>query len=319
MKKGFISIDYLLVILLFLCFMPCSAFAQKSDVVGSSDHPLISRFDGFWIGEYSQVDFDSYKLPLGPAVNNKTLGEHLELEGKVTKIFYQDNVDPFPSAYQIFKNYETALKAQGAEILFSCQKGECGKGATDFFTNFSDNDVFLSYYMRFGTHAYHAATFASGGKRYHVGIFIREENNLAQYELHIVESDEISLDKVTVADITKGIEETGRQVFYGIYFDFGKSTLKPESQESLEQVAAYLKDNPDKPYYVVGHTDNVGAYGSNVELSQARAKSVVNALQRMGINTDRLMSVGVGPVAPVRPNDTDSNRALNRRVELVAQ
>lgn len=241
------------------------------------------------------------------------------MEGRVTKIFYSDNEAPFPSAYQVFKNYETALKAQNAEILFSCQKGACGKGPQDFFVNFSDNKVFLSYFLRFGEHAYHAATFTKHGKRYHVGIYIRGENNLTQYELHIVESDEIDLDKVSVADIEKGISETGKQVFYGIYFDTGLATIKPESTETMDQLAAYLKDHPEVPFYVVGHTDNVGGYASNMELSQARAASVIKALSEKGVPTDRLQPVGVGPVAPVRPNDSEDNRAKNRRVELVAQ
>ncbi|MEM6722432.1 MAG: OmpA family protein [Bacteroidota bacterium] len=309
----------LLLVVFIFTFCSTELWAQEKDVAGSSDHPLISRYEGFRIDTYSENDFDSYELPLGPAVNSKTLGEHLDLEGRVTKIFYSDNEAPFPSAYQVFKNYETALNAQGAEILFSCQKGDCGKGPTDFFLNFSDNEVFLSYFLRFGIHGYHAATFTKDGKRYHVGIFIRGENNLTQYELHIVESEEIDLDMVTVADIEKGIAESGKQIFYGIYFDFGKATLKPESAETIDQITAYLKANPELPFYVVGHTDNVGAYASNVELSQARAASVIQALSDKGVDTDRLMPIGVGPVAPVRPNDSDSNRAKNRRVELVAQ
>lgn len=69
---------------------------------------------------------------------------------------------------------------------------------------------------------------------------------------------------------------------------------------------------------MVGHTDDVGALDYNMNLSQRRAKAVVESLvSRYGINTDRLHPIGVGPSAPAASNETEEGRARNRRVELV--
>ncbi|HMK65664.1 MAG TPA: OmpA family protein, partial [Thermodesulfobacteriota bacterium] len=72
--------------------------------------------------------------------------------------------------------------------------------------------------------------------------------------------------------------------------------------------------------YIVGHTDNVGTFDSNVKLSQARAASVVSALvNKQGIAALRLIPFGAGPTSPVASNKDEKGRAQNRRVELVAQ
>jgi outer membrane protein OmpA-like peptidoglycan-associated protein len=70
---------------------------------------------------------------------------------------------------------------------------------------------------------------------------------------------------------------------------------------------------------VVGHTDSTGAFEHNLELSQARAQAIVAALLKEPYNiaSTRLVSVGVGPIAPVASNLSDEGRALNRRVTFV--
>lgn len=114
--------------------------------------------------------------------------------------------------------------------------------------------------------------------------------------------------------------EVGHVEVPGIYFDFGKSEVKPESKPALEQVAALLQANPSMRVWVVGHTDSVGSAESNVALSNARAASVIRVLtQQMGIASRRLAPHGAGPYAPVASNKTEEGRAKNRRVELVEQ
>jgi outer membrane protein OmpA-like peptidoglycan-associated protein len=71
---------------------------------------------------------------------------------------------------------------------------------------------------------------------------------------------------------------------------------------------------------VVGHTDNVGGYDSNLDLSRARAAAVVSALvKEYDINPQRLRASGVGFLAPVASNSSEEGRAKNRRVELLPQ
>lgn len=117
----------------------------------------------------------------------------------------------------------------------------------------------------------------------------------------------------------KDIEETGKTAVYGIYFDFDKAVVKPESDSVLEDIAWILKEeDTDLKLYVVGHTDMIGDLEYNMKLSQARANAVVSVLiHRYGIPSSRLKAYGVGPLAPVDTNDTAEGRAKNRRVELV--
>jgi outer membrane protein OmpA-like peptidoglycan-associated protein len=123
---------------------------------------------------------------------------------------------------------------------------------------------------------------------------------------------------VGVEALRQGIEEEGSVVLDGIPFDFDKATLKPESKEALDNIAAYLKEHGDKQFFVVGHTDSKGSFDYNRELSQARAKAVVDALASdYGIGADRLEGHGVGPLVPVFANDSEAGRERNRRVELV--
>jgi OOP family OmpA-OmpF porin len=141
------------------------------------------------------------------------------------------------------------------------------------------------------------------------------------YELTIVERAVMS-QQVTAnaASMALEIGNTGRVALYGIYFDFDKSTLKPESKPALDEIAKLLGQDAQLKLYVVGHTDNVGEIGYNMTLSQARAEAVVKSLtEDYGINAGRLKAFGVGPLAPVASNRTDEGRAKNRRVELVGQ
>jgi outer membrane protein OmpA-like peptidoglycan-associated protein len=111
-----------------------------------------------------------------------------------------------------------------------------------------------------------------------------------------------------------------RAVTYGIYFDFAKATLKPESEPVLKEIAQALKDNPDWKLTVEGHTDNIGGDAYNLDLSKRRALAVKEALvAQYNIAPDRLANDGFGASRPVESNDTLEGRARNRRVELVRQ
>jgi OOP family OmpA-OmpF porin len=100
-------------------------------------------------------------------------------------------------------------------------------------------------------------------------------------------------------------------------FDFNKANIKPESDSLLTEVAKVMTDHPEiKHVRVEGHTDNVGSSEYNKKLSQQRADSVIKWLSSHGIAVDRLTAKGMGKETPLVPNDTELNRALNRRVEF---
>jgi OmpA-OmpF porin, OOP family len=95
--------------------------------------------------------------------------------------------------------------------------------------------------------------------------------------------------------------------------------VKPESRPTLEQIAKLLGAQPQLNVFIVGHTDNQGAYDYNLDLSRRRAEAVAAELvKNHRIAQARLRTAGVGFLAPVGSNASESGRALNRRVELVA-
>jgi outer membrane protein OmpA-like peptidoglycan-associated protein len=109
----------------------------------------------------------------------------------------------------------------------------------------------------------------------------------------------------------------GKIITYGITFDIGKSTIKPESMGEINRIAKLMQDNPDLKFSVEGHTDNTGSAAANQTLSDARSKAVVDKLVEMGVAKDRLTSAGKGQNSPIADNGTDEGRAKNRRVEFV--
>jgi outer membrane protein OmpA-like peptidoglycan-associated protein len=109
----------------------------------------------------------------------------------------------------------------------------------------------------------------------------------------------------------------GKIITYGITFDIGKATIKPESMGEINRFVKLMQDNPDLKFEVQGHTDNTGSAATNQTLSEQRAKAIVAKMVELGIPASRLTSVGKGASAPIADNSTDEGRAKNRRVEFV--
>lgn len=101
-----------------------------------------------------------------------------------------------------------------------------------------------------------------------------------------------------------------------IYFDFNKTTLKPESFVELNKVVDFLQGNPTVEIEIAGHTDSKGTDEYNANLSQGRSQSVVDYLVQQGIDVSRLTAKGYGESKPIDTNDTPEGQANNRRVEF---
>ena len=102
----------------------------------------------------------------------------------------------------------------------------------------------------------------------------------------------------------------------GVTFDFAKYDLKPQFYPALNTVAATLKEYNQTIVEVSGHTDSIGSDADNQTLSERRANAVAGYLMGQGVQRERFEIVGMGERYPVASNDTDSGRALNRRVEI---
>ena len=102
----------------------------------------------------------------------------------------------------------------------------------------------------------------------------------------------------------------------GVTFDFNRSEVKPQYFPALNNIAATLREYNQTIVEVSGHTDSVGSDAANQTLSERRAQSVTNYLVGQGLLKERFETVGMGERYPIASNDTDSGRALNRRVEI---
>ncbi len=106
-------------------------------------------------------------------------------------------------------------------------------------------------------------------------------------------------------------------ILRGVHFDFNKYNIRPEDAAVLDEAASILKDNPDVKVDVNGYTDSIGSEEYNLRLSEKRADSVVDYLEKQGVSADRLTPHGYGKTNFVASNKTSEGRAQNRRVELV--
>ncbi|TEA74209.1 outer membrane protein OmpA [Allopusillimonas ginsengisoli] len=100
------------------------------------------------------------------------------------------------------------------------------------------------------------------------------------------------------------------------FFDFDKSTIKPEGRQILDQVAAQVDTINLETLIATGHTDSIGTEEYNMGLSQRRANAVKDYLVGKGIPADRIYVEGKGETSPVASNSTREGRAQNRRVEI---
>ena len=122
---------------------------------------------------------------------------------------------------------------------------------------------------------------------------------------------------VTEEEVERAILDTGLFRTSRVFFEFGEAALLPVSQRVLRTVADVLVRYPDLQIEVGGHTDAISSDAFNLELSRRRAGSVAAFLIANGIRGERITSVGYGEARPVATNETETGRALNRRVEFV--
>lgn len=102
-----------------------------------------------------------------------------------------------------------------------------------------------------------------------------------------------------------------------VLFDTGRAQLKPGAFATLDRLATFMRDNPERTLEIEGHTDSTGSDALNLALSQQRAESVRGALVSRGVDGGRIVTKGLGKAVPVAGNDTGEGRQRNRRVEIV--
>jgi outer membrane protein OmpA-like peptidoglycan-associated protein len=335
-----------------------TAAVPAADRNGSKDNPLLKRDEGSFNVAAEYKKFAEFTMPLSrlEPVEGKTVGNNNRahepkdkrtLEGAYTRLVYV--VPPDRSPLEVLRNYQEEAKSKGGKLLFECKGGECGADASRSSSG-GGGDTSLAMYLypaervndAYGSSGYCAVAEHITDQRFIVAEFPDSGAHVSVLTYAIKSPDKSDLchafngRTIAVVDIVEAkareqrmvavkaeemasaISSGGRIALYGIYFDFNKADVKPESEPTLEQIAKLLKDSPTLKLLVVGHTDSIGSFMPNVELSQRRAAAVVNALAtRFAIGKDRLTPVGVSFASPIESNKTEQGRAKNRRVELV--
>jgi outer membrane protein OmpA-like peptidoglycan-associated protein len=338
---------------------PPAASAQLTDVKGSKDHPMVSRYEGSVIIGYDFRKFDEFVIPLGvlkragsqPAAGGGMRAtfepaKSQRIEGRVTRILYVGPAERSP--LEIVRNYELELKKNGFQTLYTCAGTQCGEQdgwLAEFYLYTLDKRLSQTPPRGTGRPEGQVSEYALSSpinQRYlaakrsrpegdvYVSVYVatnrathhKETQDHPVILLDVVDAVPIETGMVTVdaAAMAKDISSSGHVALYGIYFDTDKADLKPESQPTLEEIAKLLKQDAALKLYIVGHTDNVGTFEYNIALAERRAAAVVKELTgKHGIAAARLKPAGVGMLSPVAPNDREEGRAKNRRVELVKQ
>ncbi len=326
-----------------LLLATCASFAQTqypyelpdgTDIKAAADHPSIQRFNGSSIRFYEKKAFDELVIALGSAMDDKPKTK--TVEGPRTTIVYVMPKDVSP--LEAVRAYRAELEKLGTvKVLF--------QGVNDGGREELDNGINQFRNLVYGESAGSAWTNWNRGFRYAAFKVATPDGDLyvAMYagmnadtsgadgytvpvgrvgvRLDIIEPKAMAARMVTVesAEMAAEIKKNGSVSLYGILFDTGKADLKPDSVQALQEIGKLMASDAKLKLLVVGHTDNVGGFESNRELSQRRAKAVVAALvAQQNVAAARLQSFGASYAAPVASNAAEAGRAKNRRVELVS-
>ncbi|MCA4810585.1 OmpA family protein [Empedobacter stercoris] len=149
-------------------------------------------------------------------------------------------------------------------------------------------------------------------------VYIQYLSNNAGASLNVLQEANFkqTITKVTADDIANDLTKNGKSILY-INFDVDQAKITQEGDEIVTEIANALKKDNTMKISIEGHTDNSGDAKHNKKLSNDRANTVMQKLIALGIDKTRLSAIGYGAEKPFVANDTEENKAKNRRVELV--
>jgi OmpA-OmpF porin, OOP family len=259
-----------------------STYAQ--DAEGTQDPPMFPTRMANYLRTESVANFDAVDFNVAPA-GSKIISK----EGNKSSTRYEFNAasgQQKPSSLQILRNYEAASKKIGAVTKYL----NAGEGLAVFELLKDNSDTWIKV--------------ETGG------------NDNSDFYIITVLSIEAMTQEVNAKEILSALNTDGHISLY-INFETGKSTIKAESQKTIDQLAEMLNASPTVKISIEGHTDNVGTPAANQVLSENRAKAVLKSLVNLGISETRLSSKGWGETKGITANKTEEDRAKNRRVEIV--
>ncbi len=333
--------------LLALAGAPALAHAEPDEW---GDHRLVPRIDGSEIVTYRFTEYMEVTLPRGPR-DGSEFEEQWELDGHHTQLTYRLH-QPQVTTRQVKRAYTQTLESAGFDIAYT------GSGRDELGRRFQSMDIFdrdrqgtsrnVIRFARSGSDR-DKRFFAAWNEEeevYVTGLIYNNRTDemepMVRLDVLEVQEDDVELamaepeppqepptepdeivsshesEDLSAEDIEAGIVAEGRVAVRDILFEFDSAEIIDESADALATIAEVLDENRDLELLIVGHTDNVGDFEYNLNLSMERAQAVSDWLEeRHDLDGERLQAAGAGMMAPVATNRTDEGREQNRRVELV--
>ena len=314
--------------------------ALAADIPNAKDLPYLKRYEGSEIIAYQAIPYDRLEIAGPNQSKNPTDWTPKEVEGQITRILYV--IPAGHGALEILRNYQQALQEAGFTQTYEMSHGINWDGPflLEHILKMNKGHLGVQSGNPFNAEKratmYVAATGQKEGKDITLGIVVVEYNQPMKFVLAggrkvdtqpgqvavlidavAAKAVENKMVEVKASDMAEALASKGTVDLYGIYFDTDKTDLKPESSKTLDEVASLLKIDRSLKLEIAGHTDNTGSKEHNMQLSEGRAKAVVDALvKKYNIDAVRLQAKGYGDTRPIASNDSDDGKAKNRRVEL---
>lgn len=267
---------------------------------------------------------DSYAMPTGAWTTDGL--PVLTAAGEVRQQAWRIDA-PGLTTLQLLQPLENQLIADGFEVLFTCTDDACGGFDFRFATPVlpaPDMHVDLGDYRFIATQrmvdgntellSLLASRSSSAGFVQVIRVGAAENGPVATAQAPAIRA----VSNAITGDLAQELEQNGRFVLTDLAFQTGSAQLGEAMFSSLQDLADYLRTNPDRTVALVGHTDSVGSLDGNIALSKRRAGSVLERLvTTYDIPRRQLEAEGMGYLSPVATNLTEEGRDANRRVEVI--
>jgi len=263
-----------------------------------------------------------YAVPTGPWRNGML--PQLKVQGTITRQAWHAQKSG-KTSLQILLELRRQLTDQQYSVLYDCQDRDCGGFDFRFGT-----EVFPSptMYVDLNNYRFLSAvrTQDTGAKTYITLLVSQSAQSDYVQSIHLSEDQNETFQtfidpmpgRAIPSAFDQPLETAGFVILSDLEFKSGSATLADKAFASLQALAKYLKNNPNRIVALVGHSDSIGDLDRNIALSKQRAEAVAQRLvQNFEIISDQIIAAGTGYLSPVASNLTAEGRKQNRRVEAV--